>query len=69
MMLLPQSDAAGGPSSPLRGEADSRSERVRGNIVEHEIGPLTRLRASRGLGLSPWGRGGRLARHREFQLP
>ena len=40
------------PSSPLRGEAEWRSHRVRDKIVEHGARTLTRLRAARGLGLS-----------------
>ncbi len=56
-------------SSPLRGEADSRSERVRDEIVKLGARTLTRLRAAHGLGLSPRGRGGRLPDHRELKLP
>jgi hypothetical protein len=49
-------------SSPLWGEAESRSDRVRWNAPNTGADPLTRLRAARGLGLSPSGRGKRFAR-------
>src|SRR5687768_14790009 len=46
-------------NTPLRaGEAEWRSHRVRAKIVKQGARTLTRLRASRGLGLSPRGRGG-----------